>query len=484
LNFDNFSFSKQIRASIGAFGYRTPTPIQARAIPAVLAGKDVMGLAETGTGKTAAFALPISQSLLAAGSLKPGRVRTLVLAPTRELALQIHQTFEAIGKKTGIFSAAVYGGVSVGSQAKALRRATVVVACPGRLLDLMNRRMIDLSDVDTLVVDEADRMFDMGFVPDLRKIMAQLPAERQNLMFSATMPAEVKGLCSKVLRDPEVVQVADLAPPAAIHHSVYPVPGYLKPSFLESLLGNIDHDCVLVFARTKHSTKNLAKKLERKGWPVTSLQGNLSQNRRQEALDGFRSGRYRIMIATDIAARGIDCPRISHVINYDLPENAESYTHRIGRTGRAERSGEAMTLCTDDDRRQMKMIERALGRSMDRCRLDDFDYRAPAGKNAERSSGEGKSRSRQGTFRADENRRGPRSSAENRMQRGQTPSDERGNRRTKGAGPDRGSQSGREPNPRRESKPGRESSPRRNRRGSHDGEVFPKMKRRQPSPRR
>ncbi|WP_348981336.1 DEAD/DEAH box helicase [Salidesulfovibrio onnuriiensis] len=352
----------------------TPTPIQAKAIPEVLQGRDVMGLAQTGTGKTAAFALPILQRLLEAEAGKRGPVRTLVLAPTRELALQIYENFIDLGKQTGIRCAAVFGGVGMNPQIKAVRQATVVVACPGRLNDLLNQGVISLDHVDTLVLDEADRMLDMGFLPDIKRVMARLPEKRQNLLFSATMPSDIKKLADRILENPALVQVANTAPAKQVSHAFYPVNQHLKGSLLEALLKQIDHDSVIVFTRTKHRAKNLARKLDRIGHAATFLQGNMTQNQRQRALDGFRQGTFRVMVATDIAARGIDCDRISHVINFDIPDTAETYTHRIGRTGRAGRSGQALTLITPEDRQMVRDIERTLRMSIEQCVLDDFDY--------------------------------------------------------------------------------------------------------------
>jgi len=374
VDFSSFCFDRRLEVGIRDCGYVSPTPIQVQAIPPVLAGQDVLGLAQTGTGKTAAFALPLLQRMIQAGAAPRGPVRVLVLAPTRELALQIHETFIALGKQTGIRCSAVFGGVGETPQLKAAGQSSVLVACPGRLLDFMNRGLVDLSGVDALVLDEADRMFDMGFLPDLRRIMSKLPANRQNLLFSATMPPEIRKIADQVLVHPTVVQVANTAPPERIRHSLFPVQPGQKMALLEAYLGAEEHDCVLVFTRTKHRAKSLARKLEQKGMAATSLQGNLSQTRRQEALDGFRTGRYRIMVATDIAARGIDCARVTHVINFDVPDTAENYTHRIGRTGRAERSGQAMTLVTPEDDAQIRAIERILGERLPRVRLDGFVY--------------------------------------------------------------------------------------------------------------
>jgi superfamily II DNA/RNA helicase len=379
VDFSSFSFDQRLGVGIRDCGYVSPTPIQVQAIPPVLAGRDVLGLAQTGTGKTAAFALPLLQRMIDASAPLRGPVRVLVLAPTRELALQIHETFISLGKQTGIRCAAVFGGVGENPQIKAAAQSSVLVACPGRLLDLLNRGLVDLSRVDALVLDEADRMFDMGFLPDLRRIMAKLPARRQNLLFSATMPPEIRKIADQVLVQPAVVQVANTAPPEKIRHALFPVSAGQKMALLEAYLGAEEHDCVLVFTRTKHRAKSLARKLEQKGMQATSLQGNLSQNRRQEALDGFRTGKYRIMVATDIAARGIDCARVTHVINFDVPDTAENYTHRIGRTGRADKSGQAMTLITPEDSAQIQAIERILGGRLPRVRLDGFLYDNAAG---------------------------------------------------------------------------------------------------------
>lgn len=381
MDFTSFSLDRRILAGIQHCGYVSPTPIQIQAIPPALAGRDVLGLAQTGTGKTAAFALPLLQEMLASGANRRGPVQILVLAPTRELALQIHESFITLGKETGIRSAVVFGGVNENPQIRAAGQASILVACPGRLLDLINRGLVDLSRVRALVLDEADHMFDMGFLPDVRRIMSHLPQKRQNLLFSATMPAEIRKMADQILVDPAVVQVANTAPPKTIQHVLYPVPATQKVALLESLMRQTEHDCMLIFTRTKHRAKSLARKLEQKGWAATSLQGNLSQNRRQEALEGFRLGKYRIMVATDIAARGIDCARVTHVINFDLPDTPENYTHRIGRTGRAEKGGQAMTLVTPEDESQVRSIERVLRMQLERMELEGFTYERGASGN-------------------------------------------------------------------------------------------------------
>lgn len=376
MHFNQFNFHPLIAAGVSAAGYESPTPIQQQAIPTVLAGKDVMGLAQTGTGKTAAFALPILQHLI--GSPR-GQVRALIIAPTRELAEQIHESIGALGRKTHIRSVTIYGGVNVNPQIQKLKQGVeIVVACPGRLLDHLSQKTIDLSHVDVLVLDEADQMFDMGFLPDIRRILKQVPSKRQTLLFSATMPPDIRKLANEILRDPVTIQIGSSAPPITVTHAIYPVGQHLKTALLLQLLHHTDTDSVLVFTRTKHRAKRLGEQLEKAGYKAASLQGNLSQNRRQAALDGFRDGTFQVLVATDIAARGIDVSQISHVINYDIPDTAEAYVHRIGRTGRAARSGDAFTLVTSDDTVMVRTIEKALGASLARRTVDEFDYTAPA----------------------------------------------------------------------------------------------------------
>jgi len=370
MNFDSFQFDPRLTAGIRALGYAEPTPIQQQAIPPVLKGHDVMGLAQTGTGKTAAFVLPILQRLLTGPR---GRVRALVISPTRELAEQTHVAITQLGQQTHLRSLTVYGGVSMQAQSEALRRGVeIVVACPGRLLDHLRQGQINLSQVEVLVLDEADRMFDMGFLPEVRKIIKHVPAKRQTLFFSATMPEDVRELARDVLGDPKHVQVGESAPATTVSHALYPVTPDLKTALLLELLRHTDTDSVLVFTRTKHRAKRLGDQLKKAGHSVTSLQGNLSQNRRQAALDGFRSGKYQILVATDIAARGLDVSSISHVINYDMPDTAEAYTHRIGRTGRAAKTGDAFTLVTHEDADMVKTIERILGAKLERRALPGF----------------------------------------------------------------------------------------------------------------
>ena len=375
MSFDHFALHQRVAAGVRAAGYTTPTPIQEQAIPAVMAGRDVLGIAMTGTGKTAAFALPILQRLMNGPS---GRTRALVVAPTRELAEQIHDSFRTLGQATNVRSATVYGGVGMNPQIQALRRGTeVIVACPGRLLDLMQQGYGDFRHLEVLVLDEADHMFDMGFLPDIRRLLRALPRERQSLLFSATMPDDVRHLVNETLNDPLVVEVERPAAATTVDHWLYPVEPHLKTDLLDALLKHWDARRVLVFTRTKHRAKRLAEQLDRRGFFTANIQGNLSQNKRQQALDGFKRGDVHVLVATDIAARGIDVSLVSHVVNYDVTDTEEAYTHRIGRTGRAEHEGDAVTFVTAEDADMIRRIERRLGTRIRREHLEGFAYDAP-----------------------------------------------------------------------------------------------------------
>jgi len=371
VNFSSFAFHPQINAGISAAGYSTPTSIQLHTIPPILEGRDVLGLAQTGTGKTAAFVLPILEHLLAGPR---GKLRVLILSPTRELTEQTHTNIGMLGRQTGFRSMTIYGGVNAQPQIKGLRAgAEIVVACPGRLLDLMGQKVVNLSRVEILVIDEADRMFDMGFLPDIRRILAALPTQRQTLLFSATMPDEIRSLANELLNHPVKVDLGVTRPVETIGHALYPVDQTHKTELLLALLRKSGNGQILVFTRTKHRAKKLAEHLIKAGLPAASLQGNLSQNRRQEAMNSFRTGRIKVLVATDIAARGIDVSQISHVINFDMPDTADAYTHRIGRTGRMARQGTALTLVTQDDLPMIRTIERLLGRSLEQRKLAGFD---------------------------------------------------------------------------------------------------------------
>lgn len=376
MGFNAFNFHPKVMAGITAAGFVTPTPIQARAIPPVLRRKDVMGLAQTGTGKTAVFVLPILERLIKGPR---GRVRALVIAPTRELAEQIEQSIRTLGRNTLLRSVTVYGGVNMDRQIKRLRAGVeIVVACPGRLLDHIRQRTINLSNLEVLVLDEADRMLDMGFLPDIKKIIKYVPSNRQTLLFSATMPVDIRKLADEILQVPVTVQINHSAPANTVSHAIYSVDQHLKTVLLLNLLKKTDTESVLVFTRTKHRARRVGEQLEKAGYRAASLQGNLSQNRRRAALDGFRDGKYQILVATDIAARGIDVSCISHVINFDMPDSTDAYTHRIGRTGRAAKTGDAFTFITPQDEPMMRSIERVLGEKVERRRLEGFDYKKPA----------------------------------------------------------------------------------------------------------
>lgn len=372
MNFSDFNLDARLQAGIQRAGYQTPTPIQQQAIPEALIGSDLVGTAQTGTGKTAAFVLPILNKLLKGAR---GKTRALIVTPTRELAEQIHETVLMLAAGTGLRSATIYGGVGANPQIRALRMGTeIIVACPGRLLDLASQRIANFNHVDVLVLDEADRMFDMGFLPDVKRIIKLLPVQRQNMLFSATFPAEVEGLAKLTLKNPKRVAVGVSRPAHTVSHALYPVSQIAKSGLLLELLKRTGDGSVLVFTRTKHRAQKVSRQLERAGYQVTSLHGNRSQSQRQTALKGFRQGRFQIMVATDIAARGIDVEGISHVINYDMPDTSDAYIHRIGRTGRAERTGDAFTLVAPEDSDMVRSLEKIMGTKLERRKIEGFDY--------------------------------------------------------------------------------------------------------------
>ena len=344
MSFETFNFHPSIVAGIRALGYVTPTPIQLQSIPLITQGRDLIGLAQTGTGKTAAFVLPILQRLLTSTL---GRVGALIISPTRELAEQTSEAINELGKQTRLRSIAIYGGVGIEQQNRSLRNGIeIIVACPGRLLDHLWRGTINLSDLKVLVIDEADRMFDMGFLPDIRSILRCVMKPRQTLLFSATMPDDIRRLVQETLHTPVTVQIGRTLPATTVSHALYPVERHLKTALLKELLRKTDMESVLVFTRTKHRAERVAQQLKSAGCRATSLQGNLPQYQRQAALDGFRTGSFKVLVATDIAARGIDVLDISHVINYDMPDSTDAYINRIGRTGRVGKSGDAFTFVT------------------------------------------------------------------------------------------------------------------------------------------
>ncbi|MFA9403531.1 MAG: DEAD/DEAH box helicase [Anaerolineales bacterium] len=375
MNFNQFNLDPRLNEGIIKAGYHNPTPIQTSAIPLALTGHDMIGTAQTGTGKTAAFVLPILHKLLTG---KGKRTRALIITPTRELAQQIHQAIGSLRGGTNIRSIAIYGGVGAGPQIDALHRGVeIVVATPGRLLDHIQNKHAKLGGVEVLVLDEADRMLDMGFLPDIMRILKHVPARRQTMLFSATFPKEIEHLADRTLHKPKRVAIGLARPAHTVAHTLYPVQHHLKKGLLIKLLKQTNTNSVLIFTRTKHRAHRLTKQIAASGYKVTSLHGNRTQGQRRSALAGFKQGKYQIMVATDIAARGLDIDRISHVINYDMPGTADAYIHRIGRTGRAERTGEAFTLITPDDYALVQKIEKIMKQKLPQRTLPDFDYDVP-----------------------------------------------------------------------------------------------------------
>ncbi len=376
MSFTQFNLDARLLTGINRAGYEMPTPIQEKAIPAAVNGRDLIGTAQTGTGKTAAFVLPILNKLMR-GPRK--QTRALIVTPTRELAEQINDTCRALSVGTGLRSATVYGGVGATPQIQALAQGVeIVVACPGRLLDLVAKGHARLNNIEVLVLDEADRMFDMGFLPDVRRIIRAVPSQRQTMLFSATFPKEVEALAKQSLKNPERIAVGISRPAHTVSHALYPVSQHLKRGLVLELLKETSTDSVLIFTRTKHRARRLDRQLSQAGYKVTSLHSDRTQGQRQRALKGFKSGQFQIMVATDIAARGLDVESISHVINFDMPDTADAYIHRIGRTGRAERTGDAFTLVTPDDQDMIRQLEQIMKQQLKRLFIEDFNYEAAA----------------------------------------------------------------------------------------------------------
>jgi ATP-dependent RNA helicase RhlE len=373
--FSKLGLAKHILQGVQAMGYGDPTPIQLRAIPPALEGRDLVASAQTGTGKTAAFALPSLQRL---GSR--GKLRCLVLEPTRELAMQVETAFRDFARFTDLRIAAVFGGVGYGAQRAALKEGVdVLVATPGRLEDHLQPGLVRLDAVEILVLDEVDRMLDVGFLQPMRRIISKCPRNRQTLFFSATLPPEIAGLADWALRDPVKIEVgASRSVAQLVRHGVYEVEAAAKFELLLALLGKLDFDSAIIFSRTKHGADKIAKKLRAGNHSVAVLHANRSQNQRIEALQGFKSGKYEVMVATDIAARGIDIAGVSHVVNYDIPQHPEDYVHRIGRTGRASRSGDAFTLVARDEFKKLAAIERFIGQRIERLVLEGFEPKPKA----------------------------------------------------------------------------------------------------------
>jgi ATP-dependent RNA helicase RhlE len=381
ISFAELDLAPEVLQAVRDAGYETPTPIQQQAIPLALAGRDLIGLAQTGTGKTAGFTLPIVHNLITAPLASTNgepvhRVRVLILTPTRELAAQVEASFRKYGKHTELRVVPIYGGVGIEPQSKELRRGVdVVVATPGRLLDHMERGNVSFDDLEVLVLDEADRMLDMGFAPQLNRIVNDIPRYRQTLLFSATMPPEVEALARKYLRKPVVVQVGRRSEAAStVTHAVYPVPRERKNTLLGELLKKAEMDSVLVFTRTKHGADRVVQHLEDQGIAATAMHADKSQGERTRALDDFKAGKIRVLVATDIAQRGLDVSGISHVINYDVPQQPEDYVHRIGRTGRAAATGDAFTFMSPDEIAMVRAIERTIGQQIPRISVPGYDF--------------------------------------------------------------------------------------------------------------
>jgi len=372
MDFETFNFHPKITAGIRALGYTIPTSIQLQSIPPIMQGHDLVGLAQTGTGKTAAFALPILHQLLP----KPrGYVKALVISPTRELAEQTSEAINNLGVQTGLRSIAIYGGVNMAQQIQRLHNgAEIIAACPGRLLDHLWKGTLDLSRLEVLVIDEADRMFDMGFLPSIRGVLRCVLHRHQTLLFSATMPSDIRCLVQEILHNPVTIQIGRTIPATTVSHALYPVKQHLKTALLKELLYKTDTESVLVFTRTKRRAERVAQQLSRAGYRATSLQGNMSQYQRQAALDGFRNGFFKVLVATDIAARGIDVLDISHVVNYDMPGSTDDYIHRIGRTGRVGKAGDAYTLVTSEDTTMVHSLEQLLNQTLERRTIKSFNY--------------------------------------------------------------------------------------------------------------
>jgi ATP-dependent RNA helicase RhlE len=373
MSFSQLGLTHPVLEGVKAMGYVDPTPIQLRAIPLILAGRDVIGSAQTGTGKTAAFALPILSKL----SHHQHQPRVLILEPTRELAAQVETAFRDYARFTDIRVAVMYGGVGYGRQREQLKEGVdVLVATPGRLLDHMREGAIRLDQIQFLVLDEADRMLDMGFLPDVRRIVERCPRHRQTSLFSATIPPQIETLIQWTMRNPETIEIgARRSPAETVKHVLYPVNSEQKTALLLELLQRVNYDSVIVFCRTKHGADRVAHTLKKNNHAVAVLHSNRTQREREQALRGFRDGKYEVLVATDIAARGLDIANVSHVVNYDVPQHPEDYVHRIGRTGRAEATGDAFTIVTAEEATHVAAIERFIGQKIERSKLENFDYK-------------------------------------------------------------------------------------------------------------
>ena len=456
-SFSQFELIAPLNKAIEMAQYSSPRPIQATAIGPALEGRDVLGLAQTGTGKTAAFAIPCIEHLLR--RKKPGP-RVLVVGPTRELVTQIEEEFRKLSRGTQLRTMTIYGGVSEKPQIKKLeRRPDVICACPGRLLDLLGQGYVDLSRVDTLILDEADHMFDMGFLPDIKRILGHLQQQRQNLLFAATMPREIRRLAEQMLVDPFVVEIDHSVPASTIEHALYPVVEKRKTEMLKQLLQQDDFKSAIVFTRTKRRARQLADKLEMDGHRAVALQGNMSQNQRDRAMKGFRQKNFDILVATDIAARGIDVDQISHVINLDIPNTPEAYTHRIGRTGRSEREGKAFTFITEDDGEMIRAIEKSIGASIEIKTMPGFEEALLPSRTGRKNSSGSRTRSRPSSRSSSRSSsRGPTGPGQGRKSKRRRSSGDSGSARQHSAG-DSSQSSGNRSQQQRRSGAGRSASP-------------------------
>ncbi|HEX7652742.1 MAG TPA: DEAD/DEAH box helicase [Verrucomicrobiae bacterium] len=376
--FSKLGLSEKVLEGVRAVGYTEPTPIQLRAIPLILSGRDVIGSAQTGTGKTAAFALPILSKL---GSKSADRFpRALILEPTRELAAQVETSFRDYSRFLDLHTTVIFGGVGYGKQNDSLKAGTdIIVATPGRLLDHLEQGTTRLDKIEFLVLDEADRMLDMGFLPDVRRIVEKCARQRHTALFSATVPPQIETLIQWAMKDPETIEIGARRSPAdSVKHVIYPVSDYQKTDLLLELLKRVNFDSVIIFCRTKHGADRIAHTLKKNNHAVAVLHSNRTQREREQALEGFRNGKFEVLVATDIAARGLDIADVSHVINYDVPQHPEDYIHRIGRTGRAEATGDAFTIMVAEDATHVFSIERFIGKKIERVKLENFEYRYTA----------------------------------------------------------------------------------------------------------
>lgn len=409
--FKDLDIIKPILRAVGEAGYEEPTEIQKKSIPVILKGKDILGCAQTGTGKTAAFAIPILQNIVADKEENNDRnIKALIVAPTRELAIQIQESFSEYSKYLDIKDTVIFGGVNQSSQVRKIKAGVdILVTTPGRLLDLSNQKHVDLKSVKYFVLDEADRMLDMGMIQDVKKIISKLPKERQNLLFSATMPKELMKLVNSILNNPVKVEVQPVSSTVeVISQGVYYVPKNNKKSLLIHLLKDESIKSVIVFSRTKHGANKIAKDLEKSGITVAAIHGNKSQNQRQLALNNFKEGNIRVLVATDIAARGIDIDELSHVINFDLPDVAETYVHRIGRTGRAGASGVAITFCDEEEKVMFRSIEKLIGKSIPVLAEEEYEIIKPITNVVQRANNNSRNRNNNGNRNNTGNYRGKR----------------------------------------------------------------------------